>query len=181
MTTTKKSLWALAAFAVATVAMASTTLKNAYADTPANGPLAGYTIHVSAPHVMNGEMVGPMEHYCKAIDNEIIQCILFDGTGPNAKLTEVEYMIAKKLVKKHTSDWKWEQNWHDHQQEIDTGRVAILNPTDKKAQASVVKTVAKTDGIIFHLWPDGAPIPDGSVMIPQSVGHWEELHGKLGK
>jgi len=179
MKTSTKSLLAVAAFAVASAAVLAAPLRDAHAEAPANGPLAGYTIHVSAPHVMNGEMVGPMEHYCKAINKEIIQCILFDGTGPNAKLTEVEYMVSKKLVRKHTPDWKWDQNWHDHKQEIETGRVAILNPTDEKSQAGLVKTVAKTDGIIFHLWPDGAPIPDGSVMIPQSVGHWEELHGAL--
>ncbi len=39
--------------------------------------------------------------------------------------------------------------------------------------------VADTDGIIFHLWPEGTPIPDGSVGIPQSAGHLEALHGKL--
>lgn len=44
----------------------------------------------------------------------------------------------------------------------------------------LVEHVAKTDGIIFHLWPKGAPIPDGSVMIAQSVGHWEAMHGMTG-
>jgi hypothetical protein len=29
----------------------------------------------------------------------------------------------------------------------------------------------KTDGIIFHLWPDGAKAPDGTVGHPQAVGH----------
>lgn len=30
-----------------------------------------------------------------------------------------------------------------------------------------------------RFWPKDAPIPDGSVGIPQSVGHWEALHGKI--
>jgi hypothetical protein len=30
---------------------------------------------------------------------------------------------------------------------------------------------AKTDGIIFSLWPDGAKVPDGTVEHPQAVGH----------
>ncbi|NOY63248.1 MAG: OBAP family protein [Gammaproteobacteria bacterium] len=144
-------------------------------------PLSGYTIHVSAPHVMNGEVVGPFHHYCKAINADIIQCILFESTDANAKMTEVEYMISKDLVKKHTPQWKWDMYWHDHKQEIETGRVAIHNPTDPKAQKGLVDVVAKTDGIIFHVWPDGAAIPDGTVGIPQSVGHWEELHGKIEK
>jgi hypothetical protein len=40
------------------------------------------------------------------------------------------------------------------------------------AQAKeVAAAAAKTDGIIFHLWPKGAKTPDGSVGHPQSVGH----------
>ncbi len=62
-----------------------------------------------------------------------------------------------------------------------TGRVAVPYPTDKKAVDSLVEHAAKTDGIIFHLWPKDAPFPDGSVGFPQSVGHWEALHGKIAE
>ncbi|CAH1386535.1 DUF1264 domain-containing protein [Candidatus Nitrotoga sp. M5] len=145
----------------------------------ANGPLAGYTIHVAAPHVMNGEIMGPYHHYCKAINADIIQCILFESTQPNARMTEVEYMVSKRLARTSLPKWSHTQNWHDHQEEIDTGRVAIINPTDPKEQEALAKYVGNTDGIIFHLWPEGAPIPDGSVHIPQSVGNWEARHGKI--
>ena len=149
-------------------------------DAPAS-PLDGYTIHVSAPHMMNGEVIGPFHHYCKAINDDIIQCILFDSTEPNARMTEVEYMVSKKLARKVIPEWSHKQNWHDHAEEIATGRVAIHHPSDPAAQKGLADFVGKTDGIIFHLWPEGAPIPDGSVMIPQSVGNWEATHGKMKK
>lgn len=149
-------------------------------DAPAS-PLDGYTIHVSAPHMMNGEVIGPFHHYCKAINDDIIQCILFESTEPNARMTEVEYMVSKKLARKVIPDWSHKQNWHDHAEEIATGRVVIHNPSDPEGQKSLADFVGTTDGIIFHLWPDGAPIPDGSVMIPQSVGNWEATHGKIKK
>lgn len=145
-------------------------------DAPAS-PLDGYTIHVSAPHMMDGEVIGPFHHYCKPINADIIQCILFESTDPNARMTEVEYMVSKKLVRGAIPGWSHKQNWHDHKQEIETGRVAVHYPTDKETVKKIVEHVSDTDGIIFHLWPDGAPIPDGSVMIAQSVGHWEALHG----
>lgn len=149
-------------------------------DAPPN-PLSGYTIHITAPHIMDGEVIGPFHHYCKPINDDIIQCILFDSTDPNARLAEVEYMVSKELVSKVIPKWSHSKNWHDHKQEIETGRVVILNPTDPKEQKDLVDYVSKTDGIIFHLWPKGAPIPDGSVMIAQSIGHWEALHGKIPK
>lgn len=147
----------------------------------AANPLEGYTIHVTAPHVMDGEIVGPFHHFCKPINSDVIQCILFESDEPNARMTEVEYMVSKKLARSVIPGWSHLQNWHDHKQEIETGRVAIVNPSDPKAQKELAEYVSDTDGIIFHLWPKGAPIPDGSVGIAQSVGHWESLHGSIGK
>lgn len=149
-------------------------------DAPPN-PLKGYTIHVMAPHIMDGEVIGPFHHFCKPINADIIQCILFESTDENARMTEVEYMVSKKLARSTISKWSHQQNWHDHKQEIETGRVAILNPTDPKEQKGLADYVSGTDGIIFHLWPKGAPIPDGSVMIAQSIGHWEAIHGQMGE
>ena len=166
---------------VSMTAACATAGDKAAGDKPPASPLDGYTIHVSAPHVMNGEVVGPFHHYCKPINDDIIQCILFESTEPNARMTEVEYMVSKKLARSVIPEWSHKKNWHDHKQEIETGRVAVHYPTDKKTVDSIVNHVADTDGIIFHLWPEGAPIPDGSVGIPQSVGHWEAMHGKLEK
>ncbi len=159
----------------------SSMVANADDKTPPPNPLAGYTIHVSAPHIMNGEGVGPFHHFCKAINDDIIQCILFESTEPNARMTEVEYMVSKKLARSVIPKHSHDMYWHDHAEEIATGRVAIHNPTDPKAKKELADYVAKTDGIIFHLWPEGAPIPDGSVMIPQSIGHWEAKHGKINE
>ncbi|NIS84150.1 MAG: OBAP family protein [Nitrospinaceae bacterium] len=130
---------------------------------------------------MDGEIIGPFHHYCKPINADIIQCVLFESTDENARMTEVEYMISKKLARSVIPKWSHLQNWHDHKQEIETGRVAILNPTDPKEQKDLAEYVSATDGIIFHLWPKGAPIPDGTVGIAQSVGHWEMLHGEIGQ
>lgn len=64
----------------------------------------------------------------------------------------------------------WNKNWHDHKQEIATGRVQVHDlPPDKAKE--VADLAATTDGAIFHLWSDGDKVPSGRVMIAQSVGH----------
>ena len=73
-----------------------------------------------------------------------------------APLTEIEYIVNK--------------NWHDHAQEIATGRVQVLDMPEDQAKA-VADVVSKTDGVIFHLWPHGSRLPTGQVSIGQSVGH----------
>ena len=62
------------------------------------GPADGFNIHVMAPHKFeDGTVHGPYHHYCKGISPEILQCLLFESTDPNARLTDVEYFVSKTV------------------------------------------------------------------------------------
>jgi hypothetical protein len=134
-------------------------------------PAQGYTIHVIAPHKFeDGTIHGPYHHYCKPISADVFQCLLFESTDANALLTDIEYFVAKPVARSAVSLDTWNKYYHDHEVEIATGRVQVLDvPEDK--QKEIAAAAAKTDGIIFHLWPDGAKAPNGEVGHPQSVGH----------
>ncbi len=135
-------------------------------------PADGYNIHVTAPHVVGGKVMGPFHHYCRVLSPEpIIECLCYRSSDPGARLEQVEYIISKSITRTGAvSLTEWNKNWHDHKQEIATGRVQVLDlPTDKAKE--VADLVATTDGIIFHLWSDGDKVPSGRVMVAQSVGH----------
>lgn len=133
-------------------------------------PADGFDIHVMAPHVVNGEVMGPYHHYCKVISPEpVIQCILFESVIPDAPMTEVEYIVAKTLTRELDRE-QWNVAWHDHAIEIASGRVQVIGMSDEDAQA-VVDVVMNTDGLIFHMWPAGSDIPTGEVSIAQAVSH----------
>jgi hypothetical protein len=133
-------------------------------------PAEGYTVHVSAPHFVNGKVMGPFHHYCKVMSPEpVIVCLIYDTTDANATLSQVEFIIAKKLTRPAVSLENWNKYWHDHQQEIATGRVQVHDlPADKAKE--VADLVATTDGIIFSFDFDGK-LPTGHVTHPQAVGH----------
>ena len=136
-----------------------------------SSPADGYTIHVQAPHMMaDGTLGGPFHHYCKGISDEVLQCLLFKTTDPKAKLEAIEYFLAKDLARKNVPLITWNRNFHDHAVEIATGRVQVLDMPDEQA-AAVAKVAMGTDGIILHLWHDNQVVPDGTVTIPNSVGH----------
>jgi hypothetical protein len=135
-----------------------------------SGPADGFNIHVIAPHKFeDGSIHGPYHHYCKPISAEVLQCLLFESTKPNAILTDVEYFVAKPIARELPLD-VWNKFYHDHEVEIATGRVQVLDLPEDKAK-EIAAAAAKTDGIIFHLWPEGKPAPTGEVGHPQSVGH----------
>lgn len=135
-------------------------------------PADGYTIHVTAPHVVAGKVMGPYHHYCKVLSPEpVIECLCYDSSDAGARLQQVEYIVAKSITRAGAvSLTDWNKNWHDHRQEISTGRVQVHDlPPDKAKE--VADLVATTDGIIFHLWSHDEKVPSGKVIIAQSVGH----------
>ncbi|HNP59680.1 MAG TPA: DUF1264 domain-containing protein [Nitrospirales bacterium] len=135
-------------------------------------PTDGYDIHIQAPHMMaDGTVGGPYHHYCKGISDELLQCQLYESTDPNAKLVAIEYFIAKDLARKNVPLIQWNRAFHDHQVEIDTGRVQILDVEDPAKVKALAEAAGKTDGVIFHLWGKHQVVPDGAVSIPTSLGH----------
>src|SRR5712664_4172210 len=138
----------------------------------ATSPADGHTIHVAAPHVVAGKVMGPYHHYCKVLSPEpVIECLCYESDDPGARLHQVEYIVAKSITRTGAvSLADWNRNWHDHSQEIATGRVQVHDlPPDKAKE--VADLVATTDGIIFHLWSPEDRVPNGRVIIAQSVGH----------
>jgi hypothetical protein len=136
-------------------------------------PADGHTIHVTAPHLIDGKVRGPFHHYCKVVSPEpFIECLLYETEEATARLIGIEYIVAKTMTRnKEVVPAKvWKKVWHDHAEEIATGNVKVLDlPPDKAKE--VADTVAKTDGIIFALWPAGAKLPNGKVSMGQMVGH----------
>jgi hypothetical protein len=133
-------------------------------------PAEGYTIHVTAPHVVNGHVMGPYHHYCKVIapDPQIV-CLIYDTTDANARLSQVEFIMAKKLTRTAVKREEWNRLWHDHAVEIAGGRVKVLDlPADKAKE--VADLVATTDGMIYSFEYEGK-LPNGKISMAQSVGH----------
>ena len=145
-------------------------------------PADGYNVHVTAPHVVDGKVMGPFHHYCRVLSPEpIIECLCYRSSDPGARLEQVEYIISKSITRTGAiSLADWNKNWHDHKQEIATGRVQVLDLPPEKAK-EVADLVATTDGIIFHLWSEDDKVPSGRVTIAQSVGHVNLTHAELRK
>jgi hypothetical protein len=133
-------------------------------------PADGYTVHVTAPHLVNGHIMGPYHHFCKVMKSDpVIVCQIYDSADPKGMLKQVEFIIAKKLTRPAVSLNDWNRLWHDHAVEIATGRVQVLDMPPDKAK-EVADLVATTDGIIFSFEFDG-DVPNGKIIMAQAVGH----------
>jgi len=133
-------------------------------------PAEGYSVHVTAPHLVNGHVMGPYHHYCKVIapDPQIV-CLIFDSTESNVPLSQIEFIMAKKLTRPSVNRADWNRLWHDHAVEIAGGRVKVLDLAPEKAK-EVADLVSTTDGLIYSFQYDGK-LPNGKITMAQAVGH----------
>jgi hypothetical protein len=138
---------------------------------PAAGPAQGFDVHIVAPHVIEGVVMGPFHHFCKLAQSDplLLECLLYMSPEPTARLVGVEYFIDKKLTRPNLRLDVWNEFYHDHEVEIEAGRVQVLDRPEAEAKA-LAEAAAQTDGIIWKLWMDG-PVPSGRVTPAQSVGH----------
>jgi hypothetical protein len=97
-------------------------------------------------------------HYCKPVNDDVSQCVLYDGTGPDARLIGIEYLVSDALYEKMPPEEK--VYWHDHKYEVDSGLLKSLTQTgseEKKALAAVRPLWGK----VFHTWATGKNYPSG--------------------
>jgi hypothetical protein len=102
-------------------------------------------------------------HYCSILNDELIQCVIFDGNTANAKLTGVEYIISERLFKTLPANEK--PLWHSHVHEVKSGQL-IAPGIPEAAEHALMKRLVGTYGKTFHAWHTDMkdPLPLG---VPQ--------------
>lgn len=105
-------------------------------------------------------------HFCKSVNGQCNQCVLYDGTGPNAKLIGIEYLVTNDVYQAMPPEEK--AFWHDHEFEVDEGLLKSLTQTgdEEKKTLAAVRTMW---GKVFHTWVDGQTYPRGPARLFWSV------------
>lgn len=86
-------------------------------------PMKQFDVYLVGFHPMKDEPGHQMEahHYCRQLNEDVMQCVLFDGNGPNARLNGVEYIVSERVYEELSEDEK--QYWHPHNYEILSGQL----------------------------------------------------------
>src|SRR4051794_17695634 len=96
-------------------------------------------------HFYSGKMKRQMEkkHYCSVVNEDLNQCVIFDGNSKNSKIMGVEYIISKKAYETLPSDEK--KLWHSHVYEVKSGEL-IAPGIPQAAEHEFMKKIAATYG-----------------------------------
>ena len=105
-------------------------------------------------------------HYCKPVNGDVSQCVLYDGTGPDARLIGVEYLVSDALYQKMPPEEK--PYWHDHKYEVDAGLLKSLTQSGDEERKTLA-AVRPLWGKVFHTWATGKTYPSGPPRLFWSV------------
>ena len=114
-------------------------------------PIRTLNAYMDGFHFYNGDMKGQMEahHYCGHLNEDAIQCVIFDGNEESAKLMGVEYIVARALFEKLPAE---EQRlWHSHVHEVRSGQL-IAPGIPEIAEHEFMEKIAGTYWKTWHTW-----------------------------
>lgn len=114
-------------------------------------PLRQLDAYLDGFHFYSGNMQGQMEahHYCGHLNEEVIQCVIFDGNGGDAKIMGVEYIVSREQFVKLPEEEK--RLWHSHVHEVKSGQL-IAPGIPEAAEHELMEKLVGTYGKTWHTW-----------------------------
>ena len=128
-------------------------------------PVRALNAYLDGFHFHNGDLHRQMEahHYCGHLNEDVIQCALFDGNEENSRLIGVEYVISGALFAKLPEEEK--HFWHSHVHEVRSGQL-IAPGIPELAEHELMEKIAGTYGKTWHTWhTDREQLPVGAPML----------------
>lgn len=128
-------------------------------------PIEAINTYLDGFHFYNGRQASQMEahHYCSIVNEDVTQCVIYDGSARDAKIMGVEYVISGKLFTTLAPEEK--ALWHSHVHEVKSGQL-VAPGLPEAAEKELMKKLVGTYGKTWHTWHTdaGKDLPLG---VPQ--------------
>ena len=129
-------------------------------------PIDVLSIYLDGFHFYNGRAQAQVEahHFCSVVNEEVTQCVVFDGNSSDARLMGVEYIISKRLFETLSPEEK--PLWHSHVHEVKSGQL-IAPGIPPMAEHELMEKIIGTYGKTWHIWhtDQHAALPVGHPLL----------------
>lgn len=114
-------------------------------------PIEALNAYLDGFHFYNGHPDIQMEahHYCSLLNEDVIQCVIYDGNTRSAKIMGIEYIIDQKLFAQLPA--KEKAMWHSHGYEVSSGQL-VAPGIPAAAEHALMQRLAHTYGKTWHTW-----------------------------
>jgi hypothetical protein len=114
-------------------------------------PLGALDIYLDGFHFDSGNLQEQMEahHYCSLVNEDVTQCVIYDGNTHDAKIMGLEYIVSRKLFESLPTAEK--RLWHSHVHEVRSGQL-IAPWIPQQAEHELMEKIVSTYGKTWHTW-----------------------------
>lgn len=141
-----------------------------------DSPLNPMNIYLDGFHASKDDPNHQMEahHFCRQVNEDFAQCVLFDGNTKQANLIGIEYIISETLFESLPEPEK--KYWHPHNFEILSGQL-MAPGIPEMAEKELMKGKMNSYGKTWHVWNSapfgkaGDKMPLGEPTLEWSFNH----------
>lgn len=114
-------------------------------------PIDAVNAYLDGFHFYSGRPEHQMEahHYCTNLNEEVTQCVIYDGNVADAKLMGIEYIVSRRLFEALPDAEK--SLWHSHVHEVKSGQL-IAPGIPAIAEHELMEKLVGTYGKTWHTW-----------------------------
>ncbi|MFL6451718.1 MAG: OBAP family protein [Bryobacteraceae bacterium] len=140
-------------------------------------PIDAINVYMDGFHFYNGNVNAQMEahHYCSVVNEDLTQCVIFDGNDKSSKLMGVEYIISRNAFETLSADER--KLWHSHAYEVKSGEL-IAPGIPTVAEHVFMQKMASTYGKTWHTWntDQGRTLPTGHPLLMMGFTAEGQIH-----
>lgn len=117
-------------------------------------PLKDFDAYVVGFHCAKDgpDMQMEAHHYCRVVNDDLLQCVLFDGNTRQANLIGIEYIISESLFDGLPEPER--AYWHPHNYEVLSGQLVAPGLPDA-AEKAFLEQLMNSYGKTWHTWHTG--------------------------
>src|SRR5918994_577020 len=114
-------------------------------------PLGALNVYLDGFHFYSDNPQGQMEahHYCSLVNEDVTQCVIYDGNAGDAKIMGVENIVSRKLFA--TLPTAEKRLWHSHVHEVRSGQL-IAPDIPQAGEHELMEKIVATYGKTWHTW-----------------------------
>ncbi len=148
-------------------------------------PLHAFDVYVVGFHPAKDDPSMQMEahHFCRVVNDDLIEATIFDGNAADANLIGIEYIVSEALFE--TLDDDEQRLWHPHNYEI-LGGSLVAPGLPAAAEDALMRRLLNSYGKTWHTWHTGRhdvggghSLPLGEPMLMWSFNRDGETDGSL--
>jgi len=107
-----------------------------------------------------------LHRYCSSLNDEVTQCVLYDGDGSDARLIGIEYIISERLF--NSLPIEEQKHWHSNAYDVLSGSLIAPRLPDT-LEKPIMRDLVKSYGKTLLLWQvdqrDVLPLGEPQLMM----------------